>query len=123
VKLVYVAGPYRADTAIEIKRNIAAAEAAGQLVAELSDQLFPIIPHKNTEHWEGIRPSWWFIEGTKEVMRKCHALLVVPGSDWEDSEGTVGEIAEAGRLGIPVFYTLKGLGIWLGSTHTHHPHI
>jgi hypothetical protein len=38
-------------------------------------------------------------------MRRCDLVVVVPG--WETSGGTLKEIAEAERLGIPVFYWLR----------------
>lgn len=40
-------------------------------------------------------------------LRCCQAMLLLPG--WQHSTGCQGEIAEAHRLGIPIFYSLKDL--------------
>ena len=41
------------------------------------------------------------LAGTLELMRRCDAVVVIPG--WEHSTGTKAEIDEAMRLEIPVF--------------------
>ena len=48
-----------------------------------------------------------WLEGDLEMLRRCDAVLVVPG--WEKSSGTRAEIAEANACGIPVFYALEAL--------------
>ncbi len=71
---------------------------------------------------EGISAQYW-IEGTLEIMRRCDVVLVVLGKHTEKSEGTQGEIAEAKRLGLPIFRSLLNFSAWLegtpGSPATH----
>ena len=40
-------------------------------------------------------------------LRVSEAVLLVPG--WQDSKGTQAELAEARKLGIPVYKSLSGL--------------
>ena len=97
--LVYIAGPYRADTPHEIHANI---ERARRYAASVwrKDGWAALCPHMNTAHMDGVCSPERFLEGTMEMMRRCDAVLMMPG--WEHSEGARAEKAEAGRLCIPV---------------------
>lgn len=107
---VYTAGKYRGKRPIDVKRNIRLADMWGELLCEKLGVL-PVIPHKNTEGYEGLQDDEWFLLATLELMRGCDAVFMLPG--WEDSEGARGEKAEAERLGIPVFTSLDDLGEWI----------
>ena len=109
--LVYIAGPYSSDYAFIVRSNIQKAEELGMDVAKLQLDAYPVIPHCNTAHWEGIRDGQYFIDGTLELSRKCDAILVVPG--YEGSKGTLGEIKDAEERGVPVFYSIDELMNWL----------
>lgn len=50
---------------------------------------------------EGAATDEQFLAGTLELMRRCDAVILVPG--WSTSEGTKAEIAEAMRIGLPMF--------------------
>ena len=111
VKLVYVAGPYRAKTGWEIECNIQAARQLGARV--LLAGAYPVIPHSNTSHFDGLAPDEVFLEGTMEQLRRCNAVIFHP--EWERSSGSRAERAEAERLGLPCFdneYQLRG---WLAA--------
>lgn len=106
--LIYVAGPYRAATRDDIARNIDAARVVGISAAALG--WFPVIPHANTAHMELDLPDLgddFWLRGTMEMMERCDAVVLVPG--WENSAGTLGEIARADELRIPIFRTLDTL--------------
>lgn len=111
MKLVYVAGPYRGPTPHAVQLNIECARRVGVLVAKAG--LMPVIPHANTGGLEFVAPDigdeFW-LEGTLEMMRRCDAVVLCPG--WEQSAGTRAEVAEADRLGIPVFQTVTRLIEW-----------
>lgn len=109
MKVVYIAGPFRAQTQWQVQRNIRRAEALGLEVAKLG--AMPLIPHKNTEHFEGEAPDSFWLWGTLTLMLRCDAVLVC--DEWESSEGTKAEIAHARRKGLPVFFRLEGLAAWL----------
>jgi hypothetical protein len=109
VKLIYVAGAYSAKTAYQVELNI---DIAKHLAIEVWRQgAAAICPHTNSAHFEGAASGDAFIEGTLEMMRRCDAVLVAP--NWDSSVGTRGEIKEAERLGIPVFYNVDALCAWL----------
>jgi hypothetical protein len=104
MKLVYIAGPYRADCAMKTQRNIFRAETLGKHVALNIKGWYPIIPHMNTAMWDFAREldsieDSYYLESTLEVMRRCDAVLVLCRS-----KGVDAEIAEAERLNIPVYY-------------------
>lgn len=99
MKVIYIAGPFRAPTQWGIAENVRAAERWGKVVGEMG--AMPLIPHANTAHFHGLMTDEFWIEGTKELLRRCDAALMIPG--WEKSTGARGEKAEAERLGMPVF--------------------
>jgi hypothetical protein len=104
---VYIAGPYSQGVVAENIRN---AVLAGEAVLSLG--AIPYIPHL-THTWELLHPhpyDFW-IEYDLHWLPLCHALLRLPG----DSKGADGEVAEAQRLGIPVFYSLDELKAWVST--------
>ena len=107
--IVYVAGAYRAPTTWDVAENIRAAERVGLEVARLG--AMPLIPQANTGLFNGQLTAEFWLEGTLELMRRCDAVVLVPG--WEAPGGTRGEIEEAIRLGIPVFVEMAELQRWL----------
>jgi hypothetical protein len=57
-----------------------------------------------------IDSKYWYDSGL-EKLRRCDAVMVQ--GDWEDSEGCRLEIREAHRKGIPVFFEIEHLKMWL----------
>lgn len=99
MKVVYVAGKYRGPNAWAVEGNI---RHASQFAAQVwSFGIAALCPHTNSAHMEGIADDAMFLAGTLEMMRRCDAVLLIPG--WQDSAGARAEAAEADRLGIPVF--------------------
>lgn len=110
--LVYVAGPYRSNEIWKLYENIENARKAAIEIVKMG--AYPIVPHKCTDFMEGLNTSEFFIEGTREAMRRCDVLYIIPG--YESSEGTLGEIAEGENLRKPIFYSLQDLQAWLQRT-------
>ena len=110
MKLVYIAGPFRAPTAWEIERNVREAEDLGFAVIKLG--AMPIIPHANTRYFHGSVPDSFFIEGTLELLKRSDILLAMPR--WQESEGATGELIWARRRGMPVCESLGSLRSCLG---------
>lgn len=105
---VYVAGPYRNPSRRVINRNIMYARDVG--LAAIRKGWNALIPHANTGHLDMLAPDigdrFW-LASTMDWMRVCDAVVLVEG--WENSIGTQAEIAEAKRLGIPVFESAQQL--------------
>jgi hypothetical protein len=103
VPVVYVAGKFRGAKLADVDRNISFASMFVAPIAEAG--AMPVTVHL----CEGVRAhdihqennGQWWVDATLEVLRRCDALVVIPG--WQTSSGTIGEIKEAFRLGLPVF--------------------
>ncbi len=112
LKVVYIAGPFRAATPWLIEQNVRRAEEVSLAVWRLGAAA--LCPHMNTRHFQDCAPDATWIEGTLELLRRCDAVLVQ--GDWKASTGTRGEVAEAERLGLPVFHDAAALREWLVRT-------
>ena len=112
MKLIYIAGAYRGKDSHTILMNIYNAEALGMDLVTYIDNVYPVVPHNNTRFWEGLKSPEFFIDGTLELMRRCDAVLVQT-IRVETSKGTAGEIEEARRLRIPVFYSIAEVREWM----------
>lgn len=99
MKVIYVAGPYRAETAWLVEQNIRRAEEAALVLWGMGFAV--ICPHTNTRFFNGECTDTIWLAGGLELLRRCDAVYVLPNS--ENSKGTQAEIVEAERLGIPVF--------------------
>lgn len=110
--VVYVAGAYRASTPWLVEQNVRKAEEAGLKLWQAG--FVPIVPHTQTRFYQGSALDSQFLEGTLEMLRRCDVVYVLP--EFEMSEGTKGEIAEARRLGKQVYYTLNFLQHGVKST-------
>lgn len=99
MKVIFIAGPYRAKTEWEILENIRRAEAIAVKVWQAG--MVALCPHKNTAYFGGLCPDQTWLDGGLELLRRCDGLVLVPG--WHKSPGTIGKIKEAKRLGIPIY--------------------
>ena len=101
MKVVYVAGPYRAEGWNGVWENIMRAR-------EVSRQLWlkgwaVICPHANTIFMDGpdIEANQ-FIEGDLEILARSDALCVIDG--WLQSDGAQQEHQRAMELQMPIYY-------------------
>ena len=104
MRIIYVAGPFRGKNAWEVEKNIRKAEEWSFELAK-KGWMF-ICPHTNARFFDGTQTDEFWLEGTLELMRRCDAVFVCHG--YKDSSGTLGEIKEAEKLGIPIFYWMQG---------------
>lgn len=99
MKLICIAGPYRAATIAGIHNNI---ELARQAAAEVwAAGFYALCPHMNSAFLDGVAPDEVFLMGGLEMVRRCDAVLVLPSFDGKNSKGTVREANLAVDLGIP----------------------
>jgi hypothetical protein len=105
VKVIYIAGKYRAKTEWELIENIRHAElAARRLWAE---GWSVICPHKNTAHFGGLftdeqidYETW--INGDLELIRRSDAIYML--NNWGTSNGAKRELELAKELGKEIYY-------------------
>ena len=109
LKLVYTAGPYRADTERGVVRNIRRAEAAALAIWQLG--AVAICPHMNTRLFGGAAPDEVWLRGDLQILSRCDAIFMVEG--WQESSGAKHERALAERLGLLVFEDLAEIGKWV----------
>jgi hypothetical protein len=102
VKLIYVAGAYRADTPEKERSNILKAATYAALVWKRGHSA--ICPHANTYFCWKINPATHeqYIMGDLVQLARCDELHLLPG--WEDSEGCKAELACATYNGLEVVY-------------------
>lgn len=104
--LAYVAGPYRSSKGMwGVWQNI---QRASEIAHQLWYMKIPTIcPHRNTMFFDNEIPQAGsiseevFLAGDILILRRCDLLVIYDG--WDSSFGTMGEVAEADRIGIPVF--------------------
>jgi hypothetical protein len=111
MKLVYIAGAYRASTINEVRANIRRAE---EVATQVWQEGFPALcPHLNSAFFDGIADDQVFLDGTMEMLSRCDALILVTG--WGKSLGTRKEIQYALQNNIKVFETIDELKRWKSS--------
>ena len=105
LKLMYIAGPYRAKTVAEIRQNI---ENARQVAEDWvkKEGWYPVTPHLNTAFMDGLASDSVFLEGALRLLEMCQAVCLVDG--WWNSAGTIAEIEHAKNLGKPIFMKRGG---------------
>ena len=99
--VIYVASPYSKGS---ISGNVRRACFAGDEILRKGHT--PFIPHLS-HLWELISPKPWgiWLRIDFALLAKCDALLRLPG----ESIGADAEVAEAMRLGKPIYYDLKDI--------------
>jgi len=114
---IYLATPFtKGDQLLNIRSSLLMAERLRRInntlhiIAPLAMAFSHLVFPNETEHW---------LEYDLEMLRRCEALFVADAKHfsyrqrWQDSVGVCGEIAEATSLGIPIFYEINDLKIWI----------
>lgn len=116
MKLVCIAGPYRAPTEFQVVQNIRRAEELALQVWQAGAAC--ICPHKNTAFFGGAAPDSVWLNGALEMVKRADAVICT--ADWRASVGATDEVKLARQLGIPVFETVEELQLWLASQPIGH---
>lgn len=114
MKVVYIAGKFRARTHWGVVQNVRAAEAVAMEV--WSAGAVALCPHLNTANFDGTLTDEIWLAGTMALLERCDAVMLVPG--WPDSKGALAERDRAIALGLPVFDDLQSLCDWLPTPGT-----
>ena len=105
MKVIFISGPYRASTEWGVAENIQRAEQVAIRVWQLGHVAF--CPHKNTAFFGGIAPDKVWLDGDLEILKRCDAIVLVPG--WENSSGARAEVKLANELGLPIYQTPEAM--------------
>ena len=105
IRIVYIAGPYRAPTIDGIMRNIVAAREVAIQVWKAG--LIPLCPHLNSACMDGVVSDQVFLDGDLAILARCDAVLCVSG--YQDSDGARTEVAFANDNEIPIYDTIEEL--------------
>ncbi len=97
MKLIYVAGKYRARTWFGKVWNILKARRAARRLWKTGWAV--ICPHMNTALFDEDCP---YIEGDCVMVKRCDAIYMLKG--WHDSEGARIERMTAIKKGITIYY-------------------
>lgn len=109
IKIVYIAGKFRAKDGWELANNIRRAEEVGYFVACLG--AMPLIPHANTHVFDRTLSDEFWLRGTLELLERSDAVMTVP--NWVESQGAKAEVDYAREHNIPVFHHIDVLKKWL----------
>jgi len=102
MRVVYVAGPYRANNAWQREQNIREAEEQAFEIAHMG--VVPLVPHTMYRHFDGTLTDDFWLDGTLELLRRSDALFLCPR--WETSKGTLAEKRWAEDNALLVFDSL-----------------
>lgn len=99
MKVVYVAGKFRSKSFWGVVQNVRQAELVALEVWRAGAAA--LCPHTNTANFDGAADDMLWLEGDKEMLRRCDAVVLVP--NWTDSAGAKAEVELAVSIGLPVF--------------------
>ncbi len=109
MKVIYIAGKFRAVTSWEVEQNVRWAETFALTIWKMGAAV--ICPHANTRFFQGAAPDEVWLNGDLEILKRCDAVFMVPG--WQNSRGATAERQLALDRNIPVFTTPKEVKEWL----------
>lgn len=97
--VIYIAGPYRGDTAWDIAENVRAAERVALAVAAAG--AIPLCPHTMYAHFHGQLTEEFWVAAALELLERSDAAVFIPG--WRRSTGSRGEWDACEDVGLPAF--------------------
>lgn len=100
MKVIFVSGPYRADSTKGILTNI---RKARKVALRLWSEGWAVIcPHSNTALFDGECDDNVWLDGDIEILRRCDAIYMMEG--WIRSIGARAEHELARELGMEIYY-------------------
>ena len=98
IKVVYVAGAFRAKTQWGIMQNVRKAEDASLKLWKMGFAV--ICPHTMTQHFQNECPDSVWLDGCLELLKRADAIYLVDG--WQASEGSRAELRVARDMGLAI---------------------
>lgn len=101
-RVIYVAGPYRADSAYGVYQNIRKAEA--KAVELWQEGWIVLCPHLNSQLFEHMMPNAneVCLAGGLVLVERCDAIYMMSG--WESSVGSKAELEVAKKNNLEIIY-------------------
>ena len=103
MRVIYVAGAYRADSENGVFENIMCARRAAQKLWHKGWAV--ICPHTNTMFMGEDKPDLIFLDGDLEILRRCDAIYML--SNWRESVGAMQERKAAEEWGLEIYFEGK----------------
>jgi len=100
MKLIYIAGPFRAPDHWQIHQNVLDAERVAKRL--IGEGYAVICPHKMTENMQQAYPDHVFLNMCLELVRRADIIYLLEG--WQTSQGSRMELELAMQLGKKVIY-------------------
>ena len=100
MKVIYVAGAYRARTHWLIHKNVLHAEEVG--LKYWKQGFAVIVPHKLTEFYQDECPDDVWLKGCEELVKRSDIIVMIKG--FENSQGSKRELELATELGKEIIY-------------------
>ncbi len=107
-RIVYVAGPFRAQTPWMVELRVRAAEQASLWLWKQG--VINLCPHLLGRHFDKEIPDPDILAGMLELAARCDGIVLLEG--WERSSGSKAELAHMQSLGKAVFYDLHAVVAW-----------
>ena len=107
MRVIYVCGPYRAET--KHRRDINILKARAVTVELLKRGWSVLCPHLLYARFDDLYPEIddaVYLEADLELLRRCDAIFLM--RLWCESAGAKREFEEARERGVPVYYELGG---------------
>ncbi len=100
MKIIYVAGAYKADTLDGVWDNV---QHSRREAVKLWYQGWAVIsPHMNTAFMDRVDSRQMFLEGDLEILERCDAIYML--NNWDSSEGAQAELIQAERDGLEIYF-------------------
>ncbi len=100
MKVAYIAGPYRANTVMQVLGNV---HAASEVALKYWKKGYAVIcPHRNTALFDGECDDLVWLQGDLELMSRSDVVVMMVG--WQHSKGAIMEHAEATAMQKEIIY-------------------
>lgn len=100
MKLLYLAGPYRAPLPYLVEQNVLVAQGVQAALVRMGYAV--LCPHSNYHPIAGVVDEQGFLERDLVALGRCDGIVLLPG--WEQSEGSRVEKMTAEVCRLPVYF-------------------